>query len=66
MLRQPRVIGGTFKQSARLRKKVEMRFAHLKRNLRFRRLRLRGLTGAKDEFPRLADDLGNDGLKALS
>jgi hypothetical protein len=29
--------------SARLRKKVEMRFAHLKRNLNFRRLRLRGL-----------------------
>jgi hypothetical protein len=26
------------------------RFAHLKRNLNFRRLRLRGLTGAKDEF----------------
>jgi Transposase DDE domain len=39
-----------FKCSARLRKKVEMRFAHLKRNLNFRRLRLRGLTGAKDEF----------------
>jgi hypothetical protein len=27
-----------------------MRFAHLKRNLNFRRLQLRGLTGAKDEF----------------
>ena len=26
------------------------RFAHLKRNLNFRRLRLRGLSGAKDEF----------------
>jgi Transposase DDE domain len=39
-----------FKCSARLRKKVEMCFAHLKRNLNFRRLRLRGLTGAKDEF----------------
>ncbi len=39
-----------FINSARLRKKVEMRFAHLKRNLNFRRLRLRGLTGAKDEF----------------
>ena len=35
---------------ARLRKKVEMRFGHLKRNLNFRRLRLRGLTGAKEEF----------------
>ena len=39
-----------FKRSARLRKKVEMRFAHLKRNLNFRRLQLRGLNGAKDEF----------------
>ena len=38
-----------FKLSARLRKKVEMRIAHLKRNLDFRRLRLRGLTGARDE-----------------
>ena len=27
-----------------------MLFAHLKRNLGLRRLRLRGLTGAKDEF----------------
>ena len=39
-----------YKRSARLRKKVEMCFAHLKRNLNFRRLRLRGLSGAKDEF----------------
>jgi transposase len=39
-----------FKRSARERKKVEMLFAHLKRNLGLRRLRLRGLTGAKDEF----------------
>jgi transposase len=39
-----------FKTSARLRKKIEMRFAHLKRNLNFRRLRLRGLSGASDEF----------------
>ena len=39
-----------FKRSARLRKKVEMCFAHLKRNLGLRRLRLRGLTGARDEF----------------
>lgn len=38
-----------FKQSARLRRKVEMCFAHLKRNLNFRRLRLRGMTGARDE-----------------
>jgi IS5 family transposase len=34
----------------RQRKKVEMLFAHLKRNLRFERLRLRGLSGASDEF----------------
>lgn len=39
-----------FRTSARLRKKVEMCFAHLKRNLNFRRMRLRGLSGARDEF----------------
>jgi hypothetical protein len=38
-----------FQQSARRRRKVEMLFAHLKRNLNFRRLRLRGMTGARDE-----------------
>lgn len=38
-----------FKKSARARRKVEMLFAHLKRNLNFRRLRLRGVTGARDE-----------------
>jgi hypothetical protein len=38
-----------FKQSGRLRRKVEMLYAHLKRNLNFRRLRLRGMTGARDE-----------------
>ena len=38
-----------FKRSARERRKVEMLFAHLKRNLNFRRLRLRGMTGARDE-----------------
>jgi transposase len=38
-----------FQQSRRERKKVEMRFAHLKRILRLDRLRLRGLSGAKDE-----------------
>jgi transposase len=32
------------------RKKVEMLFAHMKRNLRFDRLRLRGLKSANDEF----------------
>ncbi|KPW91923.1 Transposase [Pseudomonas amygdali pv. photiniae] len=32
------------------RKKVEMLFAHLKRILKLERLRLRGMTGANDEF----------------
>jgi transposase len=36
--------------SRRLRKKVEMLFAHLKRILNLRRLRLRGPNGARDEF----------------
>lgn len=36
--------------SRRLRKKVEMLFAHLKRILRLDRLRLRGPNGARDEF----------------
>jgi transposase len=40
---------GAFEQSRRERKKVEMRFAHMKRILRLDRLRLRGLSGAKDE-----------------
>jgi transposase len=38
-----------FQQSHRERKKVEMRFAHMKRILKLDRLRLRGLSGAKDE-----------------
>jgi hypothetical protein len=37
-------------QSRRDRKKVEMLFAHLKRILKLDRLRLRGPSGAKDEF----------------
>ena len=39
-----------YKQSRRDRKKVEMLFAHLKRILKLDRLRLRGLSGAHDEF----------------
>lgn len=39
-----------FTVSRRKRKKVEMLFAHLKRNLGFTRPRLRGLRGAEDEF----------------
>lgn len=39
-----------YEVSRRRRKKVEMLFAHLKRHLGFRRLRLRGLKGANEEF----------------
>lgn len=39
-----------YARSRRQRKKVEVLFAHLKRILRLRRLRLRGLSGAHDEF----------------
>ena len=39
-----------YKQSRRERKKVEILFAHFKRILKLDRLRLRGLTGAHDEF----------------
>ena len=47
-----RQLAGTaeFKRSARERRRVEMLFAHLKRILGLRRLRLRGPTGASDEF----------------
>src|SRR5207302_85122 len=47
-----RSLAGTegFEQSRRERKKIEMRFAHLKRILRLGRLRLRGPQGAQDEF----------------
>jgi transposase len=38
-----------FEQSRRERKKVEMQFAHMKRIFKLDRLRLRGLSGAKDE-----------------
>ena len=39
-----------YEQSRRERKKIEMLFAHLKRIIGLRRLRLRGPSGAKDEF----------------
>ena len=47
-----RLLKGTpeFERSSNARKKVEMRFAHLKVQHGFERLRLRGLTGARDEF----------------
>jgi transposase len=41
---------GVYEQSRKDRKKVEMLFAHLKRIMKLDRLRLRGLSGAKDEF----------------
>jgi transposase len=48
---QVRTLANTdaFHQSRRERKKVEMRFAHMKRILKLDRLRLRGLSGVKDE-----------------
>jgi IS5 family transposase len=48
---QVRALANTeaFRLSSRERKKVEMRFAHMKRIFRLDRLRLRGLSGAKDE-----------------
>jgi len=39
-----------YAQSRKDRKKVEMLFAHLKRILRLDKLRLRGFSGAQDEF----------------
>src|SRR5246500_818741 len=47
-----RSLAGTeaFEQSRHERKRIEMRFAHLKRILRLGRLRLRGPRGAQDEF----------------
>jgi hypothetical protein len=39
-----------YSQSARDRKKIERLFGEAKRNLAMTRLRLRGLSGAKDEF----------------
>ena len=39
-----------YRRSRRQRKQVEMLFAHMKRVLKVDRLRLRGLSGAQDEF----------------
>ena len=46
-----RALMGTpeFDKSRDERKKVEMRFAHLKTHHRFERMRLRGISGARDE-----------------
>ena len=40
----------TYQQTQNDRQKVEMLFAHLKRILKLDRLRLRGMSGARDEF----------------
>ena len=47
-----RAIGKTpaYRRTRRQRKQVEMLFAHMKRILRMDRLRLRGMSGARDEF----------------
>ena len=39
-----------YRDSARDRKKIETLFGDVKRNLALTRLRLRGLSGARDEF----------------
>ncbi|WP_349253717.1 transposase [Bradyrhizobium sp. CB82] len=39
-----------FLKSRDERKRIEMRFAHLKTHHGFERMRLRGLSGARDEF----------------
>lgn len=73
-----RAVGKTeaYRQSRRERKKVEMLFAHLKRILKLGQLRLRGPSGAHDEFllaataqnlRRMAKKLlqPSDGMKAV-
>ena len=49
---QARILANTpeYEIAGRDRRKVEMLFAHLKRNLGFTELRLRGPTGVKQEF----------------
>jgi hypothetical protein len=49
MARRPMGTKG-FLKSRDERKRVEMRFAHLKIHHGFKRMRLRGLSGARDEF----------------
>lgn len=39
-----------YQQSRKDRKKVEVLFGHMKRIMNFDRLRLRGISGARDEF----------------
>lgn len=56
-----------FFRSRNQRKKVEMRFAHLKTHHGFERLRLRGLSGARDEFhlAAIAQNLKTMALRVL-
>jgi hypothetical protein len=54
---------GSFLKSRDERKRVEMRFAHLKTHHGFERMRLRGLSDARDEF-RLAAIVQN--LKTMA
>jgi hypothetical protein len=65
MRNHARLLRGTpeFERSSNARKKVEMRFAHLKVQHGFERMGLRGLTGARDEF-HLAANVQN--LKTLA
>jgi Transposase DDE domain len=44
------VVDGCAGRPAEGRQRVEMRFAHLKIHHGFERMRLRGLSGARDEF----------------
>jgi hypothetical protein len=64
-----------YAQSSKDRKKVEMLFAHMKKILKVDRLRLRGMSGARDEFlltataqnlRRMAQWLGTDPPVALA
>jgi len=64
-----------YAQSCKDRKKVEMLFAHMKKILKVDRLRLRGMSGARDEFlltataqnlRRMAQWLGTDPPNALA
>ncbi|MBV9505187.1 MAG: transposase [Acidobacteriia bacterium] len=43
-----------FQHSRLLRRKVEMLFGHMKKHFRFTRLKLRGLSGAAEEFLMMA------------
>jgi hypothetical protein len=65
-----RSLAGTpeFEQSANKRKKVEMRFGHLKTHHRFDQMRLRGLSGASDEFhlAAIAQNLKKMALRLIS